>query len=618
MIKLIRFFVIASILVIAAITVVIFLHRQSEIRRLINFVEKQNVVLAQSFANTIWHQIDDYVHSASSLSASELRERPETAEIDDTIRKATAGLPVLKVKIYDLNGLTVFSSAVEDIGENKSNNPGYFFAASQGEPASKLAYEDTFSSFEGTVQDLDVVESYLPIRQRDGAVEGVFELYTDVTDLMAEIRRDTADLIGGFLLVCGSLFLILFLIVRRADRTIERQYNDISDKNTQLEHQVFERKKAQEALRRTIENAPVGIVTTDLDRRITGTNSAFCEILGREEPALIGTVLDEYIHPRDLPMVHNAIADALESGRSGEPVKQRYIRRHGEVVFTEFYVAMAQDGDGTPVQYIAQVVDLTDQLKIEQEMKLQRQKLAHVSRVSTLDEMAAGIAHEINQPLAAIAAFASGCQLVVQTGKGDERSLSYGLEQIREQTERAGEVIRRLRELVKQGDKHRELVDMNSLVVEALKLATTDTRTLNIEIKLELAKNLPGIEVDKIQIQQVLLNLVRNAVDAVESLNHERMAIKILTSLKDDYEVVVSVADLGNGVPMDIAPDLFTPFFTTKEAGMGMGLSICNSIVAAHGGRLWYTPNPDRGSIFHFSLPVARHDRADGVTQAVA
>jgi PAS domain S-box-containing protein len=603
--RLIRFFLIASVLVIAAITVVVFLHRQSEIRRLISFVEKQNVVLAQSFANTIWHQIADYVHSASSLTGDGLRERPETREIRDTVTKATAGLPVLKVKIYDLDGLTVFSSAAEDIGENKGNNPGHFLAATQGKPASKLAYEDTFSSFEGTVQDRDVVESYLPIRTDGGTVEGVFELYTDVTDLMAEIRRDTADLILGFSLVCGSLFVILFLIVRRADRTIGQQYNDISEKNTELEHQVSERKKAQEALRRTIENAPVGIVTTDLDHRITGANSAFCDMLGRAEQELIDRALDDYIHPHDVPMARSAMAAASKSGRTGEPIKQRYTRADGEVVFTEFHIAQAQDGNGEPVQYIAQVVDLTEQLKIEQEMKLQRQKLAHVSRVSTLGEMAAGIAHEINQPLAAISAFASGCQLMLKTGKSDEQSLSYGLEQIAEQTDRAGEVIRRLRELVKQGDQHREFVDINGLVVEALKLATTDTRTLNIEMKLELAKNLPGIEVDKIQIQQVLLNLVRNAIDAVEALGHDRMAITIFTSLNDDCEVVVSVADRGDGIPQDVAPVLFTPFFTTKESGMGMGLSICNSIVAAHGGRLWYTPNPDRGSTFHFSLPIA-------------
>jgi PAS domain S-box-containing protein len=567
--RLIRFFLIASVLVIAAITVVVFLHRQSEIRRLISFVEKQNVVLAQSFANTIWHQIADYVHSASSLTGDGLRERPETREIRDTVTKATAGLPVLKVKIYDLDGLTVFSSAAEDIGENKGNNPGHFLAATQGKPASKLAYEDTFSSFEGTVQDRDVVESYLPIRTDGGTVEGVFELYTDVTDLMAEIRRDTADLILGFSLVCGSLFVIWFLIVRRADRTIAQQYNDIRDKNTELEH------------------------------------SAFCDMLGRAEQELIDRALDDYIHPHDVPMARSAMAAASKSGRTGEPIKQRYTRADGEVVFTEFHIAQAQDGNGEPVQYIAQVVDLTEQLKIEQEMKLQRQKLAHVSRVSTLGEMAAGIAHEINQPLAAISAFASGCQLMLKTGKSDEQSLSYGLEQIAEQTDRAGEVIRRLRELVKQGDQHREFVDINGLVVEALKLATTDTRTLNIEMKLELAKNLPGIEVDKIQIQQVLLNLVRNAIDAVEALGHDRMAITIFTCLNDDCEVVVSVADRGDGIPQDVAPVLFTPFFTTKESGMGMGLSICNSIVAAHGGRLWYTPNPDRGSTFHFSLPIA-------------
>jgi amino acid permease len=181
MFKLIRFFLLTSAIVVAAIAVVVILHRQGEVGRLINFAEKQNVALAQSFANTLWPRFSSYVASASGLDENQLQTHPEIQEIRKAVRKASEGLPVLKIKIYDLAGLTVFSSEPAEIGENKSNNPGYFAAARKGQPASKLTFRDAFSSFEGALQDRDLVESYLPIRKGNGPVEGVFELYTDVT-----------------------------------------------------------------------------------------------------------------------------------------------------------------------------------------------------------------------------------------------------------------------------------------------------------------------------------------------------------------------------------------------------------------------------------------------------
>ena len=250
MFQLVRFFLFTSAVAISVVVVTVIFYRHDEVRRLIAFAESQNVTLAQSLANTIWPRFSTYITSASDLDGDALRARPETQKIGEAIRAVSTGLPILKVKIYNLDGLTVFSSEREEIGEDKSTNVGFFAAARDGKPASKLTSRNRFSSFEGTVLNRDAVESYLPIRQENGQIEGVFELYSDVTSLLAKIRRSTNDLVIGATVVFVVLYGTLFVIVRRADRTIKRQYADISDKNAALTREIAERKRFEDALER--------------------------------------------------------------------------------------------------------------------------------------------------------------------------------------------------------------------------------------------------------------------------------------------------------------------------------------------------------------------------------
>ena len=198
MFKLLRYFSLTSAVAILLVTVVlVILYRQTAVNELVELAENQNVVLARSFANTIWPRFSAYVTSVSGLDGDALRARPETLQIHETLKGLAAGLPVLKVKIYNLDGLTVFSSQASQIGEDKSNSPGFIAAAREGRPASKQAHRDRFSTFSGEVADLHLVESYLPIRRGDGRIEGVFELYSDVTPLMGKIARSTDGLAAG-------------------------------------------------------------------------------------------------------------------------------------------------------------------------------------------------------------------------------------------------------------------------------------------------------------------------------------------------------------------------------------------------------------------------------------
>lgn len=249
------------------------------------------------------------------------------------------------------------------------------------------------------------------------------------------------------------------------------------------------------------------------------------------------------------------------------------------------------------------VRDLTEQQATREALTEQREKLAHVGRLSTMGEMTASIAHEINQPLTAIAIYSQACIKMLQQNR-DTGKIMEALEKLNVQALRAGAVIERIQRFARAQDSVRELADINDLITDLLKLAGTDARLHAIELKLELAENLPALYVDPIQIQQVVLNLIRNGIDAMLEIGCiNGRAILVQTRMSDDAEIEVAVSDQGPGVAQDQTDLLFKPFHTTKKEGMGMGLSICRTIISDHGGELRYRNNPHTGATFYFRLP---------------
>lgn len=267
MFKLLRHFSITSATVILVIALAMqTTYRQKAVDDLIAMAERGNATLAQSFANTLWSRYASYVTSAAHSDGDTLRANPETRSIHEAMKAITAGLPVLKVKIYNLDGLTIYSSQPSQMGEDKSKNPGFLSAVREGIPASKLSYRDSFSAFSHVVQDRDLVETYIPIRSADGRIEGAFELYTDVTTPVAQIGTKSTLFIFGLLFAFGLLYAILFLIVRRADKILKNQYaelqsneENIKAKNSALEREVAERLRVEEALRE---------ISDSLERRV--------------------------------------------------------------------------------------------------------------------------------------------------------------------------------------------------------------------------------------------------------------------------------------------------------------------------------------------------------------
>jgi two-component system sensor kinase FixL len=247
----------------------------------------------------------------------------------------------------------------------------------------------------------------------------------------------------------------------------------------------------------------------------------------------------------------------------------------------------------------------------EDEARSLQERLTHFSRLSTMGEMAAGLAHEINQPLAAIAAYAQASQRFLKSSQRNDADVLEALEQINAQALRAGEVIRRLRNFVRNREVKRESVECNRLLDDLRTLAETDARMHNVRLRTEACADLPAVFADPIQLQQVVLNLVRNAIDAMTEAPQDQREVVLSTQVQPEGFVEIVVSDHGSGLAPGTAEQLFHPFFTTKPSGTGLGLAISLSIVRAHGGRLWHTPNPGGGAQFHFTLPVTPAPKGD-------
>jgi two-component system sensor kinase FixL len=252
------------------------------------------------------------------------------------------------------------------------------------------------------------------------------------------------------------------------------------------------------------------------------------------------------------------------------------------------------------------VRDISERQQTEQRLHELQNEMLHVSRLSAMGELASALAHELNQPLTAIKNYALAGRQLLQAGDGAREKVADVLNKTVEQSTRAGQIIRRLRSLVQNRDVERTREDIARVIDEANALAFVGLKERGIRAGIDYATGLPPVLIDKVQIQQVLINLIRNAIDAMAQSPHRELTIR--TAAGGDGMVRIGIADTGSGIAPDMADKLFRPFITTKEDGMGVGLSISRTIVEAHGGRLWFEPNPGGGTVFLLELPAASHD----------
>lgn len=253
------------------------------------------------------------------------------------------------------------------------------------------------------------------------------------------------------------------------------------------------------------------------------------------------------------------------------------------------------------------VHDITERQEAQLRFRDLQSELAHVGRISEMGTLASSLAHELNQPLTAIASYCEGAaELLSRQPEADDLEMARdALKEAAGQAVRAGEIVRRMRDFMTHGETERRIESLSALMTEATALALVGSREHGIDVQVNLDPKADVVFVDRVQIQQVLFNLVRNAMEAM--LDSPTRALMITASAEQGF-VTVSVEDTGSGVSETLAPQLFQPFITSKQTGMGIGLSICRTIVEAHGGRIWFEPGTDGGTIFRFTLPLAEVD----------
>jgi PAS domain S-box-containing protein len=391
----------------------------------------------------------------------------------------------------------------------------------------------------------------------------------------------------------------------------------ISLENTRL-YRDLEQREAK--IRRLVDTNIVGIFIWDIEGKIIEANDAFLHMVGfSREDLVAGRLCWNDLTPAEWREISDRALAELKATGTFQPLEKEYFRKDGS------RVSVMRGGglfEGSRNEGVAFVLDLSEQKRAEQALQKAQAELAHVTRVATLGELTTSIAHEINQPLAAAGSNASACLrwLVAQNLEEAQESAALVIADV----ERAGQIIGRIRDLAKKAPPQKDWLDLNETIREVIAMVRNTVQRNQVLLKTQLPTDLPLILADKIQLQQVILNLLVNAIEAMSGVAEGPRELRISSrrvceipnqSEKDRFEdktvaqsgrtlVLVAVEDSGPGLDPKSLDRLFDAFYTTKPQGLGMGLAISRSIIEAHGGRLWATVNACRGAVFQFALPI--------------
>jgi PAS domain S-box-containing protein len=376
---------------------------------------------------------------------------------------------------------------------------------------------------------------------------------------------------------------------------------------------VSERKKTERALEN---EARLGSAFDAIDEGVWDWNMVTGDVYFTSRwPEIFGYTLDEIepcvetwesrLHPDDKPKVLQAAKDHMEGKTPYYLSEHRMKNRKGEWIWIRGRgKVMAWDDNGKPIRIVSADLDITERKRAVEKQRQLENEMAHLSRLAVMGELTTVLAHELSQPLTVIA---SGSQLLrdaLRAGTGYPATLLNIAELVTNESKRAGDLVHRIRTFVCKEDSSRISTSVNDLIDGIADLIQLDAQRADIAVELDLGKDLPKVFADPVHIQQVILNLVHNGVEAMNGNSAHPCRITINTDMATDDMVTVSVEDTGTGIPAEIRDKIFDPFFTTKTAGLGMGLSICRTIIEAHEGTLWADTNDDTGTVFVFTLPT--------------
>jgi len=406
-------------------------------------------------------------------------------------------------------------------------------------------------------------------------------------------------LVGSVIVLALGLVLSLVALWRHIARTVAAE--------NALRQQMAFRTAMEDSLL-------TGLRARDLEGRVTYVNPAFCRMVGLPPEELLGKKPPmPYWAPEAMAEYEQRFRKVL-AGQATPQFETVFQRTDGVRVPVLIFEAPLVDNHGRHTGWMSSVLDITDRKRAEELSRQQQEKLETSARLSTMGEISSMLAHELNQPLAAISSYTAGALNVLnRAGAGDGTDsapaldvsmLRRVLEQANTQARRAGQVIRSVHEFVKKREPHRENVAMQQVVDGIRALIDMQARQSYVTLQVEIPPDLPPVLADRVLLEQVLLNLTRNAIEAMQDIAPERRLLRI-TAHETEAQVAVSVIDNGHGIAPEVAERLFSPFFSTKAEGMGMGLSICRTAIEFHGGTLSHADNPGGGTIFTFALQKA-------------
>jgi PAS domain S-box-containing protein len=374
---------------------------------------------------------------------------------------------------------------------------------------------------------------------------------------------------------------------------------------------IDDQKRAEEALRESeyasrliVDGIPGLIAVLDTSGEVERVNQPLLDYLGRPLEELRQWAVDNTIHPDDRPGYLQAFERAFAAGASVEYDAARIRRFDGVYRWLNMRGLPLRDRLGQIVRWYFLLTEVDDRKRAEDALRQAQSDLARINRVTTMGELAASLAHEVNQPIGGVLINANVCLRKLGHDSPDLDEARAAVTRIQRDAQRAADVIRKIRSQFEKAAPNREILDINEIIRETAGLLRSEASRYNILVRTELAANLPRIIGDRVQLQQVVMNLIVNSLEAMKDVEGIReLAIK--SQLGEDEQLLVTVSDTGMGFPPQLAEQIFDPFFTTKPHGTGMGLRISRSIIESHGGRLWAAGTTERGATFHLSLPAA-------------